>query len=115
LLIKPDLPDMLGFLLESAGLALLTVNAWRGSYVYGWRRFLLVTFFSLVTIGIAGALYKVKRASDFILNHVSSNFHLMIPLAFLVLWLAAAAALPFLLGLTGWITGMLVRASRRRK
>jgi hypothetical protein len=113
-LLKPSLPVILSFLLESIGLALLTVNAWRGSYLYGWKRFLLTLFFSIITVGIAGALYVVKPAYHFVLNHVSNSFAMMVPLAFLVLWLAAAATLPLLLSLVGWIAGAVVRARRKR-
>lgn len=115
LLIKPDLPRPLGFGLESIGLALLCVNAWRGAFLYGWKRLIPVLFFSLVTVGIAGALYKVRPAYNFILTHVSTSFTMMVPLIFLVIWLAAAAALPVPVGIVGWITGTIVRARGKRK
>lgn len=113
LLIKPDLPIFVGLLLMSLGLALLTVNAWRGAYLYGVKRFIPILLFSLVPIGLAGALYKVPPAYNFILKHVSASFVMLVPLVFLVGWLAVAAVLPLLLGTTGWITGAIVRARRR--
>ena len=114
LLIKPDLPNFVGLLLESMGLAILAVSAWRGSYLYGWKRFVQTLFFSIMTLGIAGALYEVK-AYDFVMRHVSNPFALMVPLVFLVLWLAAAAILPLPLSLVGWIVGAIVRARNGRK
>ena len=115
LLLKPSLPILLGFLLESIGLALLTVNAWRGTYLYGWKRFLLTLLFSLITAGTTCALYVVKPAYNFVINHVSISFALMVPLVFLILWLAAAAILPLLLSLVGWLAGALVRMQSKGK
>jgi hypothetical protein len=116
LLIKPNLPILIGFLLDSVGLALLCVNAWRGSYLYGWKRFLLTLFFSLITVGLTGALYVVKPAYNFIVvNHVENSFGLIIPLVFLVLWLVAAAVLPLLLSLIAWIAGAIVHARHKDK
>lgn len=114
LLVKPDLPIILGFVLESLGLSLLLVNAWRGAYLYGFLRVLLTLLVSGITVGLAGGLYVFKPAYNFLLNRVSASFAMMTPLIFLLLWLAAAAALPLLLSLIGWIAGAIARAASKK-
>ncbi|HET8847015.1 MAG TPA: tetratricopeptide repeat protein, partial [Ktedonobacteraceae bacterium] len=82
LLLKPDLPIIIGFVLESVGLALLLVNAWRGAFLYGFFRVLSTLLFSLITVGIAGGLYVFKPAYNFLLARVAASFAMMMPLIF---------------------------------
>lgn len=118
----PSMPIFAAFLLESVALALLIVNAWRGAYLYGFKRVLITLFFSVVTAGLLAALTSgflstrlaVKPAYNFLVNHVSS-FAMLTPLVFLILCLAAAALLPLLASIVGLIAGAIVRAGRKRK
>jgi tetratricopeptide (TPR) repeat protein len=114
LLFKPGLPISVGFALESIGLALLIVNATRGAYLYGVSRVAITLFFSVVTLGSLGAIYKVRAIYDLLLRHVGASFSLLTPLIFLVGWLVAAALLPFLLSLVGWLVGAIVGLRRRQ-
>lgn len=117
-LLVPSLPKIIAFLFESIALALLLVNAWRGAYLYGLKRFLLTLLCSLLTLGILGAFasgllgvrYAIKPTYTFLMNHVSNSYTLMTPLVIMLIWLTAAALGPTLAGLLGFITGMIVRA-----
>ncbi len=112
-LVMPSVPKLAAFILESVSMALLVVVAWRGSYLYGFKRFLMTFFFSAVAAGTLGALYVFKPAYNFILHRLENSFALLTPLIFLILWLVAAAILPFLAALVGWIVGAIVRARRK--
>ncbi len=114
LLLKPGIPVLVGFLLESIGLSLLLVNAWRGPYLYGVKRLLITLLFSLIAVAIAAGLYLVKPAYNFLLNHILAAFNLLIPLTLLALWLAAAAILPLLVSIAATITGLIVHTRRKR-
>lgn len=121
-LLVPKTPTIVSFLLESVALALLTVNAWRGAYLYGIKRILMTFLFSLISVGLLFAFTSgflkaslaVKPTYTFIANHVSSSFALLTPLIFLALWLALAALLPLLASLIGGISGAVVRGQRKR-
>src|SRR5207237_965878 len=58
LIIRPQLPIIIAFLLESVALAILCVNAARGAYLYGIKRFLLTFATSLLVLVILGGLYR---------------------------------------------------------
>ena len=51
LIIRPQLPIIIAFFLESIALAILCVNAAIGTYLYGIKRFLLILAISLFTLG----------------------------------------------------------------
>ena len=108
-LLKPGTPKIVAFAMESIALALLIVNAFRGSYRAGFTRVLLVFFFSAVTLGALAMLYLFKPAYNFLMNRIATSSILMIPLAFIVIWMAAAALLPLLAALLGWIIGAVAR------
>lgn len=116
-LLRPSLPIIIAFLLASVALALLVVNAWRGAYLYGGKRFLSTLFFSIVAVAILGVFTSgllstrlaVKPAYAFIVNHVSGSPAMLTPLVFLILWLVAATALPLLAALVGWIAGAMAK------
>jgi hypothetical protein len=119
-LLMPSIPKIAVFLLTSVALALLVVNAWRGAYLYGAKRLLGTFLFSIIAAGILGVFTSgllstrlaIKPAYAFVVNHVSSSPALLTPLVFLILWLAAAATLPLLAGLVGWIAGAIVKRQR---
>ena len=119
-LLMPSIPKIAVFLLTSVALALLVVNAWRGTYLYGAKRLLGTFLFSIIAAGILGVFTSgllstrlaIKPAYAFVVNHVSTSPALLTPLVFLILWLAAAAVLPLLAGLVGWIVGAIVKRQR---
>lgn len=111
LVIRPQLPIIVAFLLESVALAVLCVNAARGAYLYGATRLLLAFLISLLPVGILGASYKLGYT--WFTNKVIASPPLIVPVLFLGLWLAAAAVLPLLTALGGLIAG--IAAGVRRK
>lgn len=121
-LLMPRLPFIVAFLLESLALATLIVNAWRGTYLYGVKRLLSTLLFSIVAVGILAVFtsglvntrFAVKPAYNFVVDHVSASFNMLTPLVFLILWLTAAAILPLLAALVGWLTGVIIRTREKR-
>lgn len=121
-LLAPAIPQFVAFILESISLALLTVNAWRGTYLYGARRILVPVVFSILTIGLLAAFTSgllstrlaIKPTYNFLVNHVAS-FTQLTPLVILIFWMAAAALLPLLSGVLGLVVGMIMRAQSKRK
>jgi hypothetical protein len=114
LLLTPSTPKIIAFLLESFSLAVLAVQAWRGAYLYGAKRFLVTLLFSLITgallSGLILSIYKTTPLSGFLIRRLSTSFALLTPLVVLALWLAAAALLPLLSALVGLISGTIARA-----
>ncbi len=110
-ILRPDLPIVMAFLLESLGLALLCVNAARGSYLYGVMRFLLTLLTSAIAVGMLGGLYKFGyyRVLQVLKGHPS----LLGPILFLALWLALVSTAPLLLAFGGLIGGI-ARGVRKR-
>ncbi|HEX6557054.1 MAG TPA: tetratricopeptide repeat protein, partial [Ktedonobacteraceae bacterium] len=111
LLIKPQLPIIIGFVLASVGLSLLCVNAARGSYLYGFSRLLLTFIVSLIAVGIVGALYKLGY--NWIANKVITNPPLIVSVVFLGMWLLAATIVPLLVAIGGFISGLVVGVRRK--
>lgn len=109
LIVRPQLPIILAFLLESSALAVLCVTSARGAYLYGAKRLLLTFVISLLALGIVGGLYRFGYS--WLVNRVIAFPPLIVPVLFLGFWLAAAAALPLLAALGGFIA----RISIRRK
>ncbi len=110
---RPTLPILLALLLQSAGLALLCVNAARGAYLHGFLRVLLTLFFSIVTAAALGGLYK------FGLNHfyamAQANPAVLIPILYGGLWLAAAAVVPLVLSIGAFIASVIARMMGKRR
>jgi tetratricopeptide (TPR) repeat protein len=111
LLIEPQLPIIMPFVLASLGLSVLCVNAARGSYLYGFTRLLLTLITSLIAVGIVGALYKFGY--NWIANKVVANPPLIVSVVFLGIWLVAATGVPFLAAIGGFIAGLVARARRK--
>ncbi len=101
LIVRPQLPIIIAFLLESLALAILCVNAARGAYLYGIKRFLLTFVISLLALGILGGLYRFGYR--WFINKVIAFPPLIVPVLFLGFWLVAAAVLPLLAALAGFI------------
>ena len=112
LVIRPQLPIIIAFLIESGALAILCVNAARGAYLYGIKRFLLTFFTSLLALGILGGLYRFGY--HWLLNRVIALPPLIVPVLFLGFWLVSAALLPLLLALGGLLSGVIIGVRRKR-
>ncbi|MFL5629451.1 MAG: tetratricopeptide repeat protein [Ktedonobacteraceae bacterium] len=117
-LIQPKMPIMLALALQSLGLAMLCVNAVRGSYLYGFTRFLLTFFFSVlaaILLGSAILLGGVLRFSTGrVYTMLQSKPDLLLPLSFLGIWLALAVVLPLLLALFSLIAGLIMGVRRKK-
>ncbi len=111
MILQPHLPILIGFALESAGLAMLCVLAARGAYLYGIGRVIVSVAFCLLAAGLLGGLYKFGY--HWLIGKVQAFPPLLIPVLFLGFWIVAAAVLPLLLSLGGFFIG-LVRGVRRQ-
>lgn len=109
---QPSLPIIASFSLESLGLALLCVLAARGAYLYGIGRVIWTLLLCLMTAGILGGIYKFGYAR--LVAKMQAFPPLIVPVLFLAFWLVAAAALPLLLSIGGFIIG-LARGVRRNR
>ncbi len=112
LILQPNLPVAIAFGLQSTGLALLCVNAARGSFVHGFGRFFLTLFMSVLTAAILGGVYVLGQGRLTLM--VKANPPTLIPVLFLGLWLVVAAAVPFLLALIGLIAGLIVKRVQKK-
>ncbi|MFL5702376.1 MAG: tetratricopeptide repeat protein [Ktedonobacteraceae bacterium] len=116
-IIQPKLPTLATLSLQSLGLALLCINAVRGSYLYGFSRLLLTFFISAIAAAILGAVVLLGGATHIstgrIYTMLQHNPDLLLPLSFLGLWLAVAAILPLLMALFSWIVGLIVGVRRK--
>ncbi|GAC1561056.1 MAG: hypothetical protein NVS2B2_23310 [Ktedonobacteraceae bacterium] len=113
-ILRPTLPMVLSFLLESLGLAILCVNAARGSYRNGFLRVFVTLFFSLIPVAILSISLGYRPIYRKIIFEMQAHTTFLLPLLFLGLWLAAAAIVPVILAIIGFISGM-VTGVRRRK
>lgn len=111
---QPNLPIALALVLESMGLALLCINAARGSYLYGFSRVVLAVFFSILPVGVLAALYFIKSIYGRIIAAIQDHPQLLVPFLFLAAWLVVAAAAPLLLSIGGFIAS-LIRGVRRKR
>lgn len=115
--IQPKLPTLATLTLQSLGLALLCINAVRGSYLYGFSRFLLTFFISAIAAAILGAVVLLGGAAHIstgrIYTMLQHNPDLLLPLSFLGLWLAVAAVLPLIMAFFSWIVGVIVGVRRK--
>ncbi len=112
LIVRPQLPIILAFLLESTALAVLCVTSARGAYLYGAKRLLLTFVISLLALGIVGGLYRFGYS--WFTNKVIAFPPLIVPVLFLGLWLAAAAILPLLAALGGFIGRITIGRRQKR-
>ena len=111
LVLKPSLPIVIGFTLESLGLASLCILAARGSFRYGFGRVFITLLLCLASAGLLAGLYKFKYAS--LVSRVAAFPPLIVPVIFLVIWLAAAATLPLIAAIGGFIGGVAAGVRRR--
>lgn len=110
---------MLALGLQSLGLAVLCINAVRGSFLYGFARF----FLTLLTSGIIAAALAAgvilggvnKIGTGRVYTMILHKPALLVPFLFLATWLAVAAAIPLLLGFFSLIAGWIVGVRRKKR
>ena len=111
LIIRPQLPIIIAIILESIALAILCVNAARGAYIYGIKRFLVTIATSLLALGILGGLYRFGY--HWLINRVITYPTLIVPVLFLGFWLVAAAVLPLFLATGGLVSRIIIHVRRK--
>ncbi|GCE02821.1 tetratricopeptide repeat protein [Dictyobacter aurantiacus] len=99
----------IGLFVICISVAILCVNAARGTFRYGLALLVETILVSVVLAGILGAMYKVGQAS--LIHQINLHPSLFMPLLALVAWLIIAAAVPPILALGGFVGGF---ASRQR-
>jgi len=118
-ILQPRLPVILAFVLQSLGLAILCVNAARGSYLYGFSRFFLTFITSAIVaaiLGLGGFLGGVNKiGTGRVYTLILHNPPVLTPLLFLGLWLAASAAIPLLLAFFALFAGLIVGVRRKKR
>lgn len=116
-IIRPGLPFILALALQSLGLAILCINAVRGSFLYGFARFFLTLLTSVVITATlaAGAILggANKIGTGRIYTMILHKPVLLVPLLFFAIWLAAAAVIPLLLGFFSFIAGLIAGVRRK--
>jgi len=112
--VGPTLPIALSFLLESVGLAILCVNATRGSYRYGFLRVFVTLIFSLLAAAILGISFGYRPIYRQIIFELQAHARLLQPLIFLGGWLILATVLPLVLAIIGLISGVIVGVRKKR-
>lgn len=110
---QPTLPVSLSFALESLGIALLCVNAARGAFRHGFLRLLITLLLCLLPAAILGGAYKIGYTK--IVAEINVHPTWLVPILFAVAWFALAAVLPLLLGIGGYIGGLVLGVRRRAK
>lgn len=111
--VRPTLPIWLALGLQSVGLALLCVNAMRGSYLYGFTRVLLTFLFSALIAAMLGGLYKFGLGHFY--RMAQANPPILVPILFSGAWFAVAAAVPLALAIVAFIAGLIARIARRHR
>jgi tetratricopeptide (TPR) repeat protein len=117
-ILRPGLPVFIGFAIASFGLALLCVNSFRGAYRYGFLRLLLTLVVSLVSAGFLAMAYKFgyTRIVNMVTapTAVATQPPLIVSVILFGVWLIAAAAIPFLLAIIGFFSGMMGRRWQKK-
>ncbi len=113
LVVRPQLPIIIAFLLESISLAILCVNAARGAYVYGIKHFIITCVSSLFALAILGVLYRFGY--HWLINRVIALPPLLVPVLFIAFWLVTAAIVPFLIAFIALISGTITGVRRNQK
>jgi tetratricopeptide (TPR) repeat protein len=111
LLFVSQLPAPVGLVLASFGLALLCINATRGTFRYGISRITQPLIVGVLLIAALGGGYVL--AFGRIMNAILiSPEKRLLPALFTLVWLIAAASLPFLLAFGG-LVGRMFKGSKR--
>lgn len=107
LLFSTHLPPALGLALQSFGIAILCVNAARGTYRYSPLR-IIFTIITSILVGLPVTALLSRSLTTRLFSTINAHQSLFTPLLFIIFWLALAAVLPFLAALGG-IIARLVR------
>jgi tetratricopeptide (TPR) repeat protein len=113
LVLQPHLPIIIGFILESLGLSLLCILAARGTFLYGAGRLLFTILLCLLSAGILGGIYKFGYHT--LINKLVAFPPLIVPVLFMAFWLLAAAVMPLLIGIGGFIGGLVLGVRRKQR
>jgi hypothetical protein len=116
-ILKPGIPVFAGFALASFGLAVLCVNAFRGAYRHGFTRILLTLFVCLISGGVLAVAYKFGYTPmvDMVTAPTAVATHppMIVSVLLFAGWLIAAAAIPLLLAIAGFISRLIWRRPKR--
>jgi tetratricopeptide (TPR) repeat protein len=113
LVLQPHLPIIIGFILESVGLSLLCILAARGAFLHGTGRLLFTILLCLLSAGILlGGIYKFGYHT--LINKLVAFPPLIVPVLFMAFWLIAAAVMPLLIGIGGFISGLALGVRRNQ-
>ena len=97
-------------MLESLGLSLLCILAARGAFLYGAGRLLFTILLCLLSAGTLGGIYKFGYST--LIHKLIANPPMIVPVLFLAFWLIAAALMPLLTGVGGFISGLALGVRR---
>jgi tetratricopeptide (TPR) repeat protein len=112
LVLQPHLPIIIGFVLESLGLSLLCILAARGAFLHGAGRLCFTILLCLISAGALGGIYKFGYNK--LIDKLIAFPPLIVPVLFLALWLIAAAIMPLLLGIGGFIGGLALGVRKKQ-
>ena len=112
LVLQPHVPIIAGFILESLSLGLLCTLAARGAFLYGALRFCFTILLCLISVGALAAIYKLGY--NRLVAKVVAFPPLIVPVLFLAFWLIAAAVLPLLSAVGGFISGVLLGVRKKQ-
>lgn len=113
LVLQPHLPIIIGFILESLSLSLLCVLAARGAFLHGAGQLLFTILLCLLSAGILIGIYKFGYHT--LINRLIAFPPLIVPVLFMVFWLIAAAVMPLLIGIGGFIGGLAFGVRRKQR
>ena len=111
LVLQPHLPIIIGFVSESIGLSLLCILAARGAFLHGAGRLLFTLVLCLLSAAMLGGIYKFGYHT--LLNKLVVFPPLIVPVLFLVFWFIAATVMPLLMGIGGFIGGLVPGVRRK--
>lgn len=111
LVLQPHLPIIIGFVFESLGLSLLCILAARGTFLYGAGRLLFTILLCLLSAAMLGGIYKFGYHT--LINKLVAFPPLIVPVLFMAFWLIAAAVMPLLIGVGGFIGGLVLGVRRK--
>ncbi|GHO90883.1 hypothetical protein KSF_009310 [Reticulibacter mediterranei] len=116
-ILKPSIPVLASFALASFGLAVLCVNSFRGAYRHGFTRILLTLFVCLIAGGVLAVAYKFGYTPmvDMVTAPTAVATHppMIVSVILFAGWLIAAATIPLLLAIIGFISRLIWRRPKR--
>ena len=98
--------------MASLGLAVLSVSAARGAFYYGFSRLALTLFICLLMGAIFGVAYKLGLTSIMSRLSADNTPTRLLQFLFFAIWMIAAATVPLVFAIGGFVSGLLVRTKR---